>query len=185
MLKYTDLKKGVVFIMEGHPYEVLEYNFLKLHRGKPVVQAKIKNLKTGAIIEKTFNTNIKFEKAMINKMPMQYLYQTGEQYYFMNMETYEQIDLSEEQIGENKKYLKEGLDLNINFYEGEVIEIQLPEKISYKVVETESATKGNTVNNANKEAKLENGLVVKVPMFIKNDDLVLISTKTGQYDSRA
>ncbi len=185
MIHVNDLKTGITFKHEDQIYLVLEFLHVKPGKGPAFMRAKLKNLRSGATIEKTFNTNIKFEKANIQKLPMQYLYQSGNRYHFMNMETYEQIDLGEEQIEESKKFLKEGLDLNINFYNNEVLDVQLPEKISYLVIETESVVKGNTVNNTNKEAKLENDLIVKVPMFIKTDDIILVSTKTGQYDSRA
>ncbi len=185
MIHVNDIKTGMTFKYEDQIYIVLEFLHVKPGKGPAFMRAKLKNLRSGATIEKTFNTNIKFEKAVVLKVPMQYLYQAGNRYCFMNMETYEQIELSEEQISESKKFLKEGLDLNINFYNNEVLDMQLPEKITYRVIETESVAKGNTVNNTNKEAKLENDLMIKVPMFIKNDDLILISTKTGQYDSRA
>ena len=184
MIHVNDLKTGMTIKHEEQAYLVLEFLHVKPGKGPAFMRVKLKNLKTGAIIEKTFNTNIKFEKAIVLKTPMQFLYQAGNQYCFMNMETYEQLEFFETQISEVLKYLKEGLDLNVSFYEDELLEIQLPEKIEYLIVETEEATKGNTVGGANKDATLETGLIIKVPLFIKKDDKVLVSTKTAQYDSR-
>ena len=116
---------------------------------------------------------------------MQYLYNTGDVYYFMNMETYEQIELSKDQMGDDANYLIENLNVNITFYEGEMLGMELPEKITYTVTHTEPAVKGNTTNNALKEAVMENGLMVKVPLFIEQGEQIVVSTKDGKYDSRA
>lgn len=185
MFNINDIKNGMTFYLEGNIYQVLEFLHVKPGKGPAFVRTKLKNLRTGATIEKTFNTNIKLEKAMIEKTEMQYLYSTGDSYNFMNMETYEQIDLRADQIGEDAKYLKEGINVYITFYKGEMLGLELPEKIEYKVTRTEPAVKGNTTNNAQKEAELENGLVIKVPLFIEENEVVVVSTKDGKYDSRA
>lgn len=185
MFNINDIKNGMTFYLEGNIYQVLEFLHVKPGKGPAFVRTKLKNLRTGATIEKTFNTNIKLEKALIEKTEMQYLYSTGDSFNFMNMETYEQIDLALEQIGDDAKYLKEGINVYITFYKGEMLGIELPEKIEYKVARTEPAVKGNTTNNAQKEAELENGLVVKVPLFIEENENIIISTKDGKYDSRA
>jgi elongation factor P len=185
MININDIKNGMTFKLDGSIYLVLEFLHVKPGKGPAFMKIKMKNLKTGSIIEKTFNTNIKFEKAMILKRPMQYLYSTGDSYSFMNMETYEQIELTSEQIGDNKEYLKEGMDVSVTFYEGELLGIDLPDKIELEVVDTVDAVKGNTAQNALKDATLETGLVVKVPLFIKNGDIVIVNTKDGKYDSRA
>ena len=154
-------------------------------KGPAFVRIKLKNLRTGSTIEKTFNTNIKFEKAIIDKVPMQFLYNTGDAYNFMNMETFEQIDIDKSSLGDDAKYLKEGLEVEVTFYKGEVLGITLPEKIEYAIAHTEPGVKGNTATNATKEATLENGLTIKVPLFINDTDRVIVSTKEGKYDSRA
>ena len=128
---------------------------------------------------------VKLEKAMVEKVGMQYLYANGDSYNFMNMETYEQIELTKEQLGDNVNYLKEGLDVLISFYEGELLGIILPAQVDLKVVKTEPAVKGNTTNNATKDATLETGLVVKVPLFIEQDEVISIYTADGKYASRA
>ena len=122
---------------------------------------------------------------MVEKVSMQFLYATGDSYNFMNMETYEQIDLTKEQLGDNVNYLKEGLDVLISFYEGELLGIILPAQVDLKVVKTEPAVKGNTTNNATKDAELETGLVVRVPLFIENDEVISVYTADGKYASRA
>jgi len=185
MFNINDIKNGMTFYLEGNIYQVLEFLHVKPGKGPAFVRTKLKNLRTGATIEKTFNTNIKLEKAMIEKTEMQYLYSSGDSFNFMNMETYEQIDLSADSIGEDAKYLKEGINVHITFYQGEMLGIELPEKIEYKVTRTEPAVKGNTTNNAQKEAELENGLIVKVPLFIEENENIIVSTKDGKYDSRA
>jgi len=185
MININDIKNGMTVIIDGNIYLILEFLHVKPGKGPAFVRIKLKNLRTGSTIENTFNTNIKFEKATIEKKPMQYLYGTGDTYNFMNMETYEQIDLTRDQLGDDAKYLKEGLDLDVTFYQGEVLGITLPEKIEYQIAHTEPGVKGNTATNATKEATLENGLVIKVPLFINENDRVVVSTKDGKYDSRA
>lgn len=185
MFNVNDIKNGITFVYEGNIYIVLEFLHVKPGKGAAFVKTKLKNLRTGSTVEKTFNTSIKLEKAMIQKQTMQYLYGDGNNYNFMNMDTYEQIEIAKEQIGEDAKYLKEGINVDISFYEGELIGITLPEKITYTVTHTEPAVKGNTTNNAQKDAELENGLTVRVPLFINEGEAIVISTKDGKYDSRA
>ena len=185
MININDIKNGMTVIIDGNIYLILEFLHVKPGKGPAFVRIKLKNLRTGSTIEKTFNTNIKLEKAIIEKMPMQYLYGSGDVYNFMNMETYEQIELSKDQLGDEAKYLKEGLEVDVTFYKGELLGITLPEKISYAVTQAEPAVKGNTATNATKEVELENGLKIKVPLFISEGDTVVVSTKDGKYDSRA
>ena len=145
----------------------------------------LKNLRTGATIEKTFNSGIKVETAHIERRDMQYLYSMGNTYYFMNMETYDQIELDRSSLGDNAKFLKENLIVSITSYEGEIIGITLPDKIEYTVVHSEPAVKGNTSTGAMKDATLENDLVIKVPLFIGEGEKILVTTKDGKYSSRA
>jgi elongation factor P len=184
MININDIKNGMTVIIDGNIYLILEFLHVKPGKGPAFVRIKLKNLRTGSTIEQTFNTNIKFEKAVIEKKPMQYLYGSGDSYNFMNMETYEQMDLTKEQLGDDSKYLKEGLEVEVTFYKGEVLGISLPEKIQYAIASTEPGVKGNTATNATKEATLENGLTIKVPLFVNENDNVIVSTKDGKYDSR-
>ena len=185
MININDIKNGMTVVIDGNIYLILEFLHVKPGKGPAFVRIKLKNLRTGSTIEQTFNTNIKFEKAIIEKKPMQYLYSNGDMYNFMNMETYEQIDLSKTALGDSSKFLKEGLEVEVTFYKGEVLGINLQKKIEYEVISTEPAVKGNTATNATKEATLENGLTVKVPLFISEHEHVIVSTKDGKYDSRA
>lgn len=185
MFNINDIKNGMTFVFEGNIYQVIEFLHVKPGKGSAFLKTKLRNLRTGSTIEKTFNTNIKLEKAMIEKRSMQYLYASGDSYNFMNMETYEQVELSKEQLGEDSKYLKEGLNVDLSFFEGELLGIMLPDKIEYEVAHTEPAVKGNTTNNAMKDAEMENGLMVRVPLFIETGEKILVSTSTGKYDSRA
>jgi len=185
MFNINDIKNGMTFVFEGNIYQVIEFLHVKPGKGSAFLKTKLRNLRTGSTIEKTFNTNIKLEKAMIEKRSMQYLYASGDSYNFMNMETYEQVELSKDQLGEDSKFLKEGLNVDLSFFEGELLGIMLPDKIEYEVAHTEPAVKGNTTNNAMKDAEMENGLMVRVPLFIETGEKILVSTSTGKYDSRA
>ena len=171
-------------IIEGNLYQIVEFLHVKPGKGAAFMKTKLKNLRTGGTIEKTFNTNIKIQKANISKKAMQYLYNTGDTYYFMDMNTYEQVELSESQIEEEKKYLKENLDVELVYFESELIGLNLPEKVEYTVTYTTDAVKGNTSQGAQKDATLENGLEIKVPLFVNENDVVIVSTKDGKYVSR-
>ena len=184
MFNINDIKNGMTFVLDGQIYQVLEFLHVKPGKGPAFIRTKIKNLRTGATIEKTFNTNIKLEKAIIDKQNAQYLYNSGDVYNFMNMETYEQIELTKEQLGDDALLLKENLEVDLSFYNGELIGIILPDKIQMKVVHTEPGVKGNTATNATKDAELESGLVVRVPLFIEQCEDIII-TREGKYDSRA
>ena len=185
MINVNDIKNGMTLIIEGNIYQVVEFLHVKPGKGSAFMKTKLKNLRTGGTVERTFNTNVKFEKANIQRSNVQYLYNTGTTYNFMNMETYEQIELTEEQVGDNKKYLLENLLVDIVMYEGELLGIILPDKIEFTVVETEPAVKGNTTNNALKDAYVETGLLVKVPLFIEQGEKILVTTADGKYSSRA
>ena len=185
MVNANDIKNGMTILFEDNIYVVLGFSHVKPGKGAAFVKAKLKNLRTGSIVEKTFNSSIKLERAMIQKVDMQYLYGSGDSYNFMNMETYEQIEIPASHLGDDAKFLKENLNVNITFYEGEVLGIILPDKIEYKIIKTEPAVKGNTTNNATKEATIETGLIIKVPLFIEEGENVLVSTSDGKYVSRA
>lgn len=185
MVNVNDIKNGMTIVYEDQLFIVLDFGHVKPGKGAAYVKAKLKNLRTGSIVEKTFNSGMKVEKAMIEKQEMQYLYANGDDYNFMNMNSFEQMDLTEKQIGEEAKFLKEGLNVFITFFEGEMLGLELPDKIEYVIDKTEPAVKGNTTNNAMKDAYMENGLKVKIPLFISEGEKIIVSTKDGKYDSRA
>ena len=149
------------------------------------MKVKMRNLRTGANIEETINSSVKVEKAHVDKKKMSYLYNSGTGYIFMDNETYEQIEVPEDTLAEEKKFLKENMEVQLDFYQGDIIGVTLPEKVEYEVVETTEAVKGNTTNNAQKDATLENGYVVKVPLFISQGEKIIVSTLDGKYSSRA
>ena len=185
MIGVNDIKNGMTLIIEGNIYQVIEFLHVKPGKGSAFMKTKLRNLRTGGIVEKTFNTNVKFEKANINKMNSQYLYSMGDVYYFMNMETYEQLELSKDQIGDSANYLIENMSVYIILFEGELLGIDLPDKVEFTVVETEPAVRGNTTNNAMKDAKVDTGMIVKVPLFIEQGEKILVTTSDGKYSSRA
>ena len=185
MINVNDIKNGMTIMIDGQIYLVLEFLHVKPGKGSAFMKTKLRNMRTGGIVEKTFNTNVKFEKANINKQNVQYLYNTGDTYFFMNMDNYEQLELSAEQIGDNKNFLIENMNVYVILYEGELLGIDLPDKVELEVTETEPAVRGNTTNNALKDATLETGLVVKVPMFIEQGEKILVTTADGKYSSRA
>ena len=185
MINVNDIKNGMTVMIEGQIYQVVEFLHVKPGKGSAFMKTKLRNLRTGGIVEKTFNTNVKFEKANISKQNVQYLYNTGDTYFFMNMDSFEQLELSSDQIGDSKNYLIENMNVYVILYEGELLGIDLPDKVEFTVVETEPAVRGNTTNNALKDATVETGLVVKVPMFIDQGEKILVTTADGKYSSRA
>ena len=184
-ININDIKNGMTIVMDGNLYVIQEFQHVKPGKGPAFVRIKLKNLRTGSTTEDTFNTNIKIQKAHIDKVNVQFLYSSGDTYTFMNNETYEQFEVDTKTLGDNAKFIKEGLDLTIDFYEGEIIGITLPEKVEYEIIETEPAVKGNTATNASKDATIETGLVVKVPLFINQGERIIVSTSDGKYSGRA
>ena len=185
MIEVNDIKTGMTLIIEGGIYQVVDFLHVKPGKGSAFMKTKLKNLRTGGTVERTFNTNVKFEKANIEKSNVQYLYNTGDTYNFMNMETYEQLELSAEQLGEDKNYLIENMTVMVSFFQGELLGVILPDKIEMTVVATEPAVKGNTTNNATKDATVETGMNVRVPLFIEQGEKIIVSTADGKYVSRA
>lgn len=185
MINVNDFKNGMTIKVEGNIYTIIEFQHVKPGKGAAFVRTKLKNLRTGSTIEYTFNSGVKCETARIERKPMQFLYNTGDEYTFMNMNDYSQVDLNISAIGDDVKYLKENQDLDITFYEGEVLGLSLPDKIEMEVVRTEPGVKGNTTQSAMKDATVETGYEVRVPLFINEGERIIISTKDGKYVSRA
>ena len=185
MINVNDLKVGMTIMYENNIYSVMDTQHVKPGKGAAFVQAKLKNLRNGSIIENRFNSSDKVEPARIEKKAMQFLYSMNDTYYFMNMSDYEQIELPKALIGDDAELLKENLEVDIMFFEGEMLGMNLPDKIALKVVHTEPAVKGNTTSSAMKDATLETGKVIKVPLFIEEGEELLISSKDGKYVSRA
>lgn len=179
-----DFRNGTTFEMDGNVFKVVEFQHVKPGKGSAFVRTKLKNVITGAVIEKTFNPSEKYPGAEIEKRDMQYLYQDGDLYYFMDNNTYEQIPLNEEQIGDALKYMKENMDMKILSYKGKVFAVEPPMFVELEVTYTEPGFSGNTTTTSGKPAKLENGLEISVPLFVEIGDKIRIDTRTGEYMER-
>lgn len=183
MITTNDFKNGITIKYEGTLYEVLYFQHVKPGKGGAFVRTKIRNIDSGAIIEKTFRAGEKIEQAILQTKKMQYLYR--DQYYnFMDMKTYDQVPLSTSQIKDKDKFLIENIEVDITFYNGKPISIELPVAIEAKVAKTEPGVKGDTVSNTFKPAEIETGATVHVPLFINEGDIIKIDTRTEQYITR-
>ena len=185
MFNVNDIKNGMTISYEGNVYQVVEFQHVKPGKGSAFVKTKLKNLRTNSTQEITFNAGIKLEKANVTKRALSYLYNDGDTYVFMDNSTYDQLELNKSKVADYVKFLKEGLVVNVMNYNGEIVGVTFPDKISYKVVETEQAVKGNTTSGAQKDATLETGYTVKVPLFIEAGEEIIITTSDGKYSSRA
>lgn len=185
MISVNDFRTGLTIEVDGDIYTVIDFQHVKPGKGAAFVRSKLKNLRNGNIVEKTFRAGETVSRASIDNRAMQYLYNAGSEYTFMDNETYDQITLDEKQLEWEKNFLKENMTINIISYQGEIIGIQLPNSVELKVIETEPGVKGNTAQGATKNAKVETGLNVQVPLFINEGDVLLIDTRDGHYISRA
>ena len=179
-----DFRNGTTFEMEGNVYRVVEFQHVKPGKGAAFVRTKLKNVITGAVLEKTFNPSDKFPGAEIEKKVMQYLYNDGDLYYFMDNETYEQLPLNKEQLGDCLKYLKENTEVTILSFKGSVFAVEPPTFVELEVTYTEPGFAGNTTTTSGKPATLENGYEISVPMFVNIGDVIRIDTRTGEYMER-
>ncbi len=185
MTSTNDFKTGLTIKYEGNIYQIMDFQHVKPGKGQAFVNSKIKNLRTGAIINYTFQSGLKLEKAIIEKKPMQYLYNDSINYTFMDKESYEQIDISAERLEYEKDFMLEGTDVTIIDHEGEILGVMLKEKVELEVTECDPGVKGNTAANARKKATLETGYTLDVPLFIETGDKIIVSTIDGSYSSRA
>lgn len=184
MVNVNDVKNGMTIEVDGNIFTVLEFQHVKPGKGAAIVKMKLKNLRTAAIYEQTFNAGIKVGKALIEKKTMQYLYSSGDNFVFMDMEDYSQVEIPVSQIEDESKYLTENSEVEILYYNNEMLGVNIPEKVELTVVKTEPGLKGNTATTATKEAVLNTGLTIRVPLFIDEGDVVIVSTKDGKYVSR-
>lgn len=186
MILVNDLKPGTTFENDGNIYTVLDIDHNKTAMRQMIVKVKVKNLRTGVINEISFTGGDKVEQAHIDKKEMQYLYDDGDNFVFMDNETYEQIEIPKARLEWEKQFMKENDNVTISMYEGsEILGVILPDKVELQIVECEPAVKGDTATSATKNAKLETGLEIRVPLFIQNGEMVLISTADGKYSGRA
>lgn len=185
MISTNDFRTGLTIELEGDVYQVIEFQHVKPGKGAAFVRSKLRNVRTGAVVEKTFNAGEKIPKARIERREVQYLYSDGKDYNFMDMESYDQIAMSADQLGDAVKYLKENMIINVLTFQEKSIGVDLPNFVELEVVETSPGIKGDTASGGSKPATLETGAVVQVPFFINIGDKLQIDTRTGNYIKRA
>lgn len=179
-----DFRTGLTVMVDGDPWVVLDFQHVKPGKGAAILKTKMKNLKTGSTQDRNFNASTKFEAAMIEKKNAQYSYQSGDTYYFMDMETFETYELTAEQIGFNKYFLIEGMDVMLVMFDGNVLDVSIPDKVELTVTETTPVVKG-APSTQTKDATTETGLTLRVPQFIGEGEKILVTTADGKYSSRA
>jgi elongation factor P len=185
MISAGDFRNGVTFEYDGSVYQIIEFQHVKTGKGAAFVRTKIRNVISGGVVEKTFNPTDKMPKAHIDRKDMEYLYSDGDLFYFMDPETYEQIPVSADQLGDALKFVKENMQVKILSYKGNIFAIEPPNIVELAITETEPGFAGNTATGATKPATLETGAVVQVPLFIDNGETIKVDTRTGEYLGRA
>jgi elongation factor P len=183
-LSITDLKKGVLIQLDGKPYRIVEYSQKVMGRGGSIVNVRVKSLLDGAVIPKTFKGSDRLDEAVVENRPVQYLYNDGSTYYFMDEKTFDQFELPAGLVEDAAPYLKDGNEVTLQFFDGKVINVELPNNLYLEVTYAETVVKGDTTSSVLKDATLETGLVVKVPAFIKTGDVIKVDTRTGEYLER-
>ena len=184
MVTAGDFKNGLTIEFENNIYQIIEFQHVKPGKGAAFVRTKIKNIKTGGVVEKTFRPTEKFENAQIDTKDMQYLYQDGDLYNFMDMETYDQIALSADQVGDSLKFVKENENVKMKSHKGDIFAVEPPMFVELEITECEPGVKGDTATGATKPCTVETGATLMVPLFVNQDDVIKIDTRTGEYLSR-
>ena len=185
MISAGDFRNGLCFEMDDQVYQVVEFQHVKPGKGAAFVRTKYKNVKTGSVVERSFNPNEKFEQAQLTRQDMQFIYADGDLYYFMDQEIYEQTPIHQDKIGDGIKFLKEEMVCKVVSYKGDIFQVELPITVVLEITECEPGVKGDTANNASKYATLETGAVVKVPLFVNQGEKIKVDTRTGEYLERA
>ncbi|KGX90898.1 elongation factor P [Pontibacillus halophilus JSM 076056 = DSM 19796] len=185
MISVNDFKTGLTIEVDGSIWQVMEFQHVKPGKGAAFVRSKLRNKRTGAIQERTFRAGEKVNRAHIENSKMQYLYADGDMHIFMDTSTYEQVELPSNIISNELNYLKENMEINIQFYQGETIGVELPKNVELRVTETEPGVKGDTASGGTKPATVETGLTVQVPFFVNEGDVLVVSTDDGKYVSRS
>ena len=185
MINVSEVRKGITIELDGNLYHVLEFDHIKIARGSAQVRLKLRDVRGGHTIDRTFQASVKFARARIERQSVQYLYQDGDLYYFMNTETYDQMPVNGNQVGEAASYLAENATCDLLVYGDETIGIELPAAVELTVAETDPWVKGDTAQGGTKPAKLESGLTLQVPLFISIGDKVKVDTRSGEYLERA
>ena len=184
MISSNDFKTGMTIDYEGNLFQIIEFQHVKPGKGQAFVRSKLRNLRSGAVFDNTFNAGEKVKRAHVEKSTMQFLYSMGDEYVFMNNETYEQIELTAAQLEQEKNFLVDGMEVKVMSYNGEILGVEVPEKVTLEVVECEPGVKGNTASNATKSATVSTGYSLQVPLFVEVGDKLIINTNDGRYVSR-
>lgn len=185
MISAGDFRNGVTFDMDGNVFQIIEFQHVKPGKGAAFVRTKIRNVIAGTVVEKTFNPSDKFPTAYVERKEMQYLYSDGDLYYFMDNETYENVPINADKLGDNFQFVKENTDVKVLSYKGVVFGVEPPNFIELQVTKTDPGFKGDTATNATKPATLETGAEIRVPLFIDEGDMIRVDTRTGEYMERA
>ena len=185
MISAGDFRNGATFVLDGQVLQVVEFQHVKPGKGAAFVRTKCKNVITGSVVERTFSPTDKFEQAFVERRDMQYLYNDGDLYYFMDTETYDQMPINADKLGDNFKFVKENMVVKVLSYKGNVFGVEPPLFVDLVITETDPGFKGDTATNTTKPATLETGAVVKVPLFIDNGEKIRIDTRTGEYLERS
>jgi len=184
MIDSGEMRKGITIELDDKLYQVVDYQHIKVGRGSATVRLKLRDIRSGHNIDRSFQASEKFARARLDARAMQYLYNDGDAYYFMDQETFEQMPINTSQLGDTLNYLKEGATLEVTSYKGELVGVELPITVELEVAETGPGYKGDTATAGNKPAKLETGITIQVPMFINNGDIIKVDTRTGVYLER-
>ena len=184
MISTGELHKGVVIELDGDLWQILDYHHIKMGRGSAQVRIKFKNVKKGSIVEKSFQAGEKWPRAQLDRRPIQFMYRDGDDFHFMEMETYEQFHLNADQLEDAVNYMKDGMTLDRISYDGETLGVELPISVDLLVVETDPGFAGDTATGARKPATTESGLIVAVPLFVTEGDTIRVDTRTGEYQTR-
>ena len=184
MISTGELHKGVVIELDGDLWQILDYHHIKMGRGSAQVRIKFKNVKKGSIVEKSFQAGEKWPRAQLDRRPIQFMYRDGDDFHFMEMETYEQFHLNASELDDAVNYMKDGMTLDRISYEGETLGVELPITVDLVVVETDPGFAGDTATGARKPATTESGLIVAVPLFVTEGDTIRVDTRTGEYQTR-
>ncbi len=185
MIGSGDLRKGIIIDLDGELYQVIDYQHIKIGRGSAQIRLKLRDIRGGHTIERTFQAGEKFTRARLDYRNMQYLYNDGDLYYFMDEENFEQLPLNTDQLGDAINYLKENMSLRVSSYRDSIIGVELPITVELEVVETEPGFKGDTATGGSKPATLETGLIIQVPLFVNTGDIIKVDTRYGSYLERA
>jgi len=184
MIDTSDIRKNLKVEIDGYPWIVVDFQFVKPGKGQAFTRTKFKNLITGNVIERTYKSGEKLEEAAIEEHEMAFLYSQGNNYHFMNNQTYDQVEMSEDQVGEAKSFLTENMVVEVMYFKGRPIGIELPNFVELQIVHTEPAVKGDTVSGATKIAEVSTGFKMQVPVFLSNEEWIVIDTRTGAYVER-